>query len=210
LHGQDRIQKKKALIGEIVSVVVIEAKPRLRRLILSERLAKKQERKSVIKELHEGMIRRGRVVNLQSYGAFVDLGGIDGLIHISELSWDYVKHPGDVLKVGDKVDVYILTVDRKRERIALSRKRALPSPREEFIKSLDSGDLLEGTVKSVSSFGAFVDIGNGVEGLIPASDFQNSIAELNTLSKGMRVNVEIIDIERLQGRITLHLDKIST
>jgi small subunit ribosomal protein S1 len=85
----------------------------------------------------------------------------------------------------------------------------LPTPSEEYIKSLGSGDLLEGSVKSVASFGAFVDIGHGVEGLIPASDFQNSRAELDTLSKGMHVNVEILDVDRLQERIILHLDKIS-
>jgi small subunit ribosomal protein S1 len=167
---------------------------------------KKQE--SIIDELYEGMLRRGKVVNLKPYGAFVDLGGIDGLVHISELSWNYVKHPREVLNVGDEVDVYVLKVDRKRNRIALSRKRALRTPWEESIKSLEIGDLLEGTVKKAASFGAFVEVDNGVEGLIPVSDFQNSRAELDTLPKGMRVTVEILDIDRLKERVVLHLKRI--
>ena len=198
LQDKERYEKKRTLIGKSVSVVVIDVKPRLRRFILSERLVQKQKRKALIDEIHEGMILSGKVVNLQSYGAFVDLGGIDGLIHISELSWNYVKHPREVLNVGDKVEVYVLKFDRKRERIALSRKLVLPTPWEEGSKSLGIGDLLEVTVKSVASFGAFVDVGNGVQGLIPASDMRNSRARLNSLSKGMRVNVEVLEINRLQ------------
>jgi small subunit ribosomal protein S1 len=208
LRDKDRREKKRALIGELIPVVVIEVKPRLRQLILSERLAQNKKRESIIEELKEGMIRSGTVINLKPYGAFVDLGGIDGLIHISETSWDYVKHPREVLNVGDEVEVYVLKIDRKRKRIALSRKRALLTPWEESMKSLEIGDLLEGIVKGAASFGAFVEVGNGVEGLIPASDFQNSRAELDTLSKGMRVNVEILDIDRLKERVVLHLKRI--
>ena len=127
LRGKKLRDKKNALIGKILDVVVIEVRPRRRRLILSERKAQQQQRQSLLEELHEGAIRRGIVRNLTNYGAFIDLGGIDGLLHISELSWDYVEHPRDVLQVGDEVEVYVLDVDREQERISLSRKRLLPT-----------------------------------------------------------------------------------
>ena len=126
LRGQKLRDRKTALIGQTLNVVVIEARPRRRRLVLSEREAQRQQRENLLQELHEGAIRTGIVSNLTDYGAFIDLGGIDGLLHVSELSWDYVEHPRNVLQVGDEVEVYVLDVDRKRERISLSRKRLLP------------------------------------------------------------------------------------
>ncbi|MGC9394681.1 MAG: S1 RNA-binding domain-containing protein [Anaerolineae bacterium] len=126
MRGKKRQAEKIALIGETLCVVVLEVQPSRRRLVLSERVAQRQRRKALLEELHEGAIRTGTVRNLTNYGAFIDLGGIDGLLHISELSWDFVEHPRDVLNVGDEVEVYVLDVDRERERISLSRKHLLP------------------------------------------------------------------------------------
>lgn len=130
MRGKKLQEEKSALIGKTLPAVVIEVQPGRRRLILSERVAQRQQHEALLEELHEGAIRTGVVRNLTDYGAFIDLGGIDGLLHISELSWDYVEHPHDVLKVGDNVEVYVLDVDRERERISLSRKRLLPTAEE--------------------------------------------------------------------------------
>ena len=126
MRGKKRQAEKIALIGETLGVVVLEVQSSRRRLVLSERVAQRQRRKALLEELHEGAIRTGTVRNLTSYGAFIDLGGIDGLLHISELSWEFVENPCDVLNLGDEVEVYVLDVDRERERISLSRKHLLP------------------------------------------------------------------------------------
>lgn len=125
---RDRFREaKEELISKELSLTVIEVNQRRRRLILSERAASRQKREKLLQELAEGDIRTGIVRNVVDFGAFVDLGGVDGLIHISELDWDYVEHPSKVLSVGDEVEVYVLSVDRDRQRIGLSRKRVIPA-----------------------------------------------------------------------------------
>ncbi|MCD4737659.1 MAG: S1 RNA-binding domain-containing protein [Anaerolineae bacterium] len=124
---RDRFDEvKQELVGDALSMTVIEVNQHRRRLILSERVASRQKRELLLDELAEGDIRTGTVRNVVDFGAFVDLGGVDGLIHISELDWDYVEHPSKVLSVGDEVEVYVLSVDRERQRIGLSRKRVIP------------------------------------------------------------------------------------
>jgi len=125
LHGDRLREAKEELVGETLSLSVIEVKQRRRRLIVSERVAEQKNRKQLLQELAEGDIRSGVVQNVVEFGAFVDLGGIDGLIHISELDWDYVDNPRSVVKEGDEIEVYVLDVDREKERIALSRKRLI-------------------------------------------------------------------------------------
>jgi len=122
----DEIKSK--CVGRTIPLVVIDVNQRRRRLVLSERKANRLQRQELLEALAEGDVRTGVVRNLVDFGAFVDLGGIDGLVHISELDWDYVEHPSNVLSVGDEVDVLVLSVDRERERIELSRKRLLPDP----------------------------------------------------------------------------------
>ncbi len=125
---RDRFREaKEELVGKDLFLTVIEVNQRRRRLILSERAASRQKREKLLQELAEGDIRTGIVRNVVDFGAFVDLGGVDGLIHISELDWDYVEHPSKVLSVGDEVEVYVLSVDRERQRIGLSRKRVIPA-----------------------------------------------------------------------------------
>jgi len=128
LKHHQRQERKVELVDESLSVLVIEVNSRRRRLVLSERKAQQKLRVQLLADLHEGAICTGTVVNLTDFGAFVDLGGIDGLLHISEISWNPVEHPRDVFSVGDEIEVYVLDVDRERERIGLSRKRLLPQP----------------------------------------------------------------------------------
>ena len=127
-----RDQEAKAkLVGQALSLAVLEIDRPRRRLVLSQRAARKQNKEQILAQLQKGQLRTGIVRNLVDFGAFVDLGGVDGLIHISELDWTHVDHPSDVLTVGDEVEVYVLDVDRQRERISLSRKYALPRPWDE-------------------------------------------------------------------------------
>jgi small subunit ribosomal protein S1 len=192
-------------MGETITVMVIEVNPRRRRLILSERVAAGRRRQEILQELHEGAIRTGVVSNIVDFGAFIDLGGVDGLLHISEISWDHVNHPKDVLGVGEEIEVYVLDVDRERERIALSRKRLLPDPWETVTATLHRGDEVEGTITHVTDFGAFVDVGNGVEGLVHVSEMPDGEATLGTLVPSSTVKVKILYIDALQQRISLHL-----
>ena len=206
--NRDKRQEiKKELVGETLSVMVIEVNQRRRRLILSERVAAALHRKELLAELHEGAIRTGIVSNLVDFGAFIDLGGIDGLLHISEISWDHIGHPRDVLEVGEEVEVYVLDVDRERERIALSRKRLLPDPWEQVTDRLHRGDVVEGTITHVTDFGAFVDVGDGVEGLVHVSEMPQGEQTLTELVPSSKANVRILNIDPLKQRISLRLEE---
>jgi small subunit ribosomal protein S1 len=206
--NRDKRQEiKKDLVGKTLSVMVIEVNQRRRRLILSERVAAAIHRKELLGELHEGAIRTGIVSNLVDFGAFIDLGGIDGLLHISEISWDHIGHPRDVLEVGEEVEVYVLDVDRERERIALSRKRLLPDPWEQVTDKLHRGDLVEGTITHVTDFGAFVDVGEGVEGLVHVSEMPQGEQTLTELVPSSKAQVRILNIDPLKQRISLRLEE---
>ncbi|MBN1260135.1 MAG: 30S ribosomal protein S1 [Anaerolineae bacterium] len=126
MRRNERRKLKEDLVGKTLSLVVLEVNQHRRRLVLSEREAQSHLRQALLDELHEGAIRKGIVRNLVDFGAFVDLGGLDGLVHVSEISWEHVAHPREVLNIGDEVEVYVLNVDRERERVGLSIKRLLP------------------------------------------------------------------------------------
>lgn len=198
-----KVEHKAQLVGQTLSLVVLEVNQRRRRLVFSERLAGVRKRQGLLEELAEGQVRTGTVANLVDYGAFVDLGGVDGLLHISELDWKYVEHPSDVLHVGDELEVYVLRVDRERGRIRLSRKRVLPNPWYDLIKKLCEGDLVSGTVTRVVSYGAFVDVGRGVAGLVHVSDMPGGEATRSSLKPGSEVTVRVLEIDDLQQRISL-------
>ena len=205
----DRLREAKAeLVGQTPSLVAIEVNQRRRRLILSERAAQRHQRQKLLQELTEGEVRTGIVRNVVDFGAFVDLGGADGLIHISELDWRHVDHPSQVLSVGDAVEVYVLNVDRERERIALSHKRLLPDPWQRVIADLHEGKVVEGTVTGVVEFGVFVDLGQGVEGLIQTSGMPEGKATLSDLKPGSPVRVCVLEIDERQRRIALRLQDI--
>jgi len=210
-HGMrgDRLDETKAaLVGQTLLVAVIEVDARRRRLVLSERKANRQRRERLLAELNEGQILTGTVCNLVSYGAFVDLGGADGLIHISEMDWRRVDHPSDVLSVGDRVDVYVLSVDRERGRIGLSRKRLLPDPWDDVAEDVQPGLIVEGMVTRLVSFGAFVDVGNGVEGLIHVSEMPAGEESRRALREGDRVEVYVLRLDPIKRRIGLRLREV--
>ena len=204
----DRLREVKAeLVGQTLSLTVIDVNQRGRRLVLSERTANRHKRQQLLQELTKGEVRTGTVCNLVNFGAFVDLGGVDGLIHISELGWQHVEHPSEVLSVGEEVEVYVLNVDRERERIGLSRKRLLPDPWYEVTENLEKGSTVEGTLTGVVDFGAFVDLGKGVEGLVHISEMPDQEVTHAVLEPGSPVTVSVLEIDEWQRRIALRLDE---
>jgi small subunit ribosomal protein S1 len=209
VRGQRLRELKEELVGKTLSLVVIEVNQRRRRLVLSERQAGNVRRAQVLEELVEGDVRTATVSSLVDFGAFVDLGGIDGLIHISELDWTHVNHPSEVLSVGDEVEVYVLDVDRERERIALSRKRLLPDPWHTVTEDLEVGHVVEGTLANVVDFGAFVDLGHGVEGLVHISEMPAGEATLRDLESGSPILVRVLEIDHDRRRIALSLRGIA-
>jgi small subunit ribosomal protein S1 len=208
LRGERRRSAKEELIGRRLGLVVIEVKQRRRRFVLSEKAARRHQREKLLRELTEGEVRTGIVRGLVDFGAFVDIGGMDGLIHISELDWVHVDRPGDVLSVGDEVQVYVLSVDRERERIGLSRKRLLPDPWLRVTDRLQAGDEVKGTVTGLEQFGAFVGVGDGVEGLVHVSEMPEREESLKGLEQGDRVTVSVLSVDQWERQIGLRLESV--
>lgn len=195
------------LIGKELGVKVIEVDQARRRLIFSEREAQRewraQQKARLLSELKEGDKVRGTVTGLRDFGAFVNLGGADGLIHVSELAWHRVDHPRDVLKVGEEIDVYVLSLDRDANRIALSRKRLLDDPWEHASERYHEGQLVEGTVTNVVDFGAFVALDDGLEGLLHLSEMgDGSLKEpYSYVKKSDRLSLRISHLEPEKRRV---------
>ncbi|MBI2861602.1 MAG: S1 RNA-binding domain-containing protein [Chloroflexi bacterium] len=208
--GEDR-QGAEVLLGERIQVRVLEVNRRRNRLILSERVALQEERERqrerLLAELAEGQIRQGKVTSLCDFGAFVDLGGADGLIHISELAWDSVHHPSEVVKEGDEVSVYVLSVDSERKRVALSLKRAQPGPWDQVAHRYNVGDTVRVTITKLATFGAFARLEAGVEGLIHISELSDvPIAHpRHVVGEGNQVDARVIRIDLERHRIGLSL-----
>jgi small subunit ribosomal protein S1 len=202
-------------LGQELSLKVIEVDRDKRRLILSERRARRQMRKKrrtqLLEELVEGQVVEGTVRRLTDFGAFVDLGGADGLIHVSELAWRYVEHPREVLDAGDEVKVYVLRLDHARKRIALSLKRLQPHPWELVDRTYAEGQLVEGTVSGITDFGAFVTLDAGVEGLVHISELSDPPPQhpRDVVSKGYRVLLRILNIDVYRERIGLSRTQVS-
>ncbi len=207
--SRDRLREaKEQLVGKTLHLAVIEVDRRRRRLVLSERVATQQKREQLLEELTVGEVRTGSVCNLVSYGAFVDLGGMDGLVHISELDWQHVGHPSEVLSVGDEIEVYVLSVDRERNRVGLSRKRLLPDPWPVVTENLYEGDIISGTVTNAVDFGAFVEVGQGVEGLVHISQIPGGENALRALKRGEEVQVRVLRVDPWKRRISLSLHTV--
>ena len=162
-------------------------------------------------DLCEGAARRGYVTNVCAFGAFVDLGGLEGLIHISEISWGRVSHPGDVLKTGDPVEVYVISVDRAAKRVALSLKRLRPDPWATVAERYSVGQLVKGTVTNVVNFGAFVRLEEGLEGLIHVSELAEGqfLHPRNVVSEGDAVVARVLSIDGAQRRLALSLRRVA-
>jgi small subunit ribosomal protein S1 len=171
-----------------------------------------QEKRDVMKErlieeLHEGETRRGRVTSITDFGAFVDIGGADGLVHLSELSWSRVKHPSEVLHVGDEIDVYVLGINAQEKKIALSIKRTQPEPWSRVATIYEVGQLVRGTVTQLANFGAFARIEDGIEGLIHVSELseQRIGHPRQVVSEGQDLILRIIRIDPARRRMGLSL-----
>ncbi|MCJ7739494.1 MAG: S1 RNA-binding domain-containing protein [Anaerolineae bacterium] len=207
-----------ALIGETLTLRVVEVDQSRNRLILSERAAirdwRKSQRETVLQELSTGEVRQGKVINLSDFGAFVDIGGIDGLVHLSELSWKRVGHPSDVLQVGQVVDVYVLGVDQDRQRVALSIKRLLSDPWSSADERYKQGQLVEGTVTRMTKWGAFAQIvgDEAIEGLIHISELDDrrvthprEVVEPNQV-----VALRVLNVDSARHRLALSLKQVSS
>lgn len=195
------------LIGTKLSVKVIEVDQDRRRLIFSEREAQKewraQRKAKLLAELQEGDVVDGTVTGLRDFGAFVNIGGADGLIHVSELAWHRVDHPRDILTIGDEIEVYVLSLDRETNRIALSRKRLLSDPWDDAQNRYHEGQLVEGQVTNVVDFGAFVALDDGLEGLLHLSEMgDGSLKEpYSYVQKGDRLSLRISHLEPEKRRV---------
>lgn len=199
------------MIGKPISVKVIEVNRRRRRLVLSQREAQREIRDarkdSLLENLSEGEIRRGVVSGLRDFGAFVDLGGADGLIHISELAWHRVKHPRELLNVGDEIDVYVLRLDQEGRRIGLSLKRLQPNPWSQVDDMYHVGQMVEGVISRVTQFGAFVSLEPGIEALLHVSQIADPAPEnpAELLHEGQTITARIISIEPHRQRLGLSI-----
>ncbi|MGH2759135.1 MAG: 30S ribosomal protein S1 [Actinomycetota bacterium] len=196
-------------VGQKLECKVIELDRNRNNVVLSRRAfleeTQAESRKELLDTLKKGEIRRGKVSSIVKFGAFVDLGGIDGLVHVSELSWKHVEDPAEVVEVGQEVDVEILDVDLDRERISLSLKSTQEDPWEAFGRRHAPGDVIEGRVTKLVSFGAFVEVGEGLEGLVHISELAHRHVEApaEVVSVGDRTPVKVLDIEPKRRRISL-------
>lgn len=207
--GQMR-EIKEQLVGTKLQLKVIQVETKRNRLILSERAARRAARSERLQEIQVGQEIMGRVVNLTDFGAFVDIGGVDGMIHISNIDHRHVNHPGDVLSVGDEVLVRVDSIDMERERIALNRKAVLPDPWDTFMSNYKEGDLLEGVVTNVVDFGVFVAAPGGAQGLVHTSRMETLGASTprDMFREGDAVLVRIVGINAEQQHIELSIDDV--
>lgn len=202
-----------ALVNTSLNLKVIEFDPERGRLVLSERAAQSApgQRLELLARLQPGDRVSGTVTNVTRFGVFVDLGGVEGLIHVSELSWGRVRHPEDVISVGQDIEVQVLSVDPEQGRVALSLKELLPDPWESVEVKFQLGDEVEGTITNVVKFGAFVGIEEGLEGLIHVSELGdgNFLHPRGVVREGEKVTARIIHIDASERRLGLSLRGVS-
>jgi small subunit ribosomal protein S1 len=201
---------KAELIGKILPMKVIEVNQKERKLVFSARVAQQEQRLKRLEEIQIGEVVKSRVVNVVDFGVFVDLDGVDGLVHKSEIDWDRVPHPAKLYKVGDEIEVKVISVDKANERVSLSRKVLLQNPWEKLVESYKVGDLVEGVVVSVLDFGAFVEIQDGLHGLVHISEigYANTEDPKAVLKKGDPIIVKIMSIEPARERISLSMRRV--
>jgi small subunit ribosomal protein S1 len=194
--------------------VVAEADPQRRNLVLSHRAVLEREkeaaREKLLAELEVGQVREGIVSNVRDFGAFVDLGGVDGLVHVSQLSWDRVGHPSEVLEVGQQVQVKIDKLDKDSGKISLSYRELLESPWTDVETKFSTGSIVSGTVSKIMDFGAFVRLAAGVEGLIHVSELahQHVARVAQIVSEGQEVQVKVLSVDAENQRISLSLKAV--
>jgi small subunit ribosomal protein S1 len=206
-----RVRDLQPYIGQTIDAKIIELDRNRNNVVLSRRgfleENQKETRDDFLNNLKPGEIREGKVSSVVAFGAFVDLGGMDGLIHVSELSWKHVEHPSQVVQIGDPVTVQVLDVDFSRERISLSLKATQQDPWQEFANSHEVGQLVYGRVTKLVPFGAFVQVGDGIEGLVHISEMSTHHVEAaeQVVAPGEELWVKIIDLDLARRRISISI-----
>ncbi|HET9154394.1 MAG TPA: 30S ribosomal protein S1 [Solirubrobacterales bacterium] len=209
-----RVHNLDEFMGQTLECKVIELNRSRNNVVLSRRAVLEEERKEVREQilgrLEPGQVVEGKISNIVDFGAFVDLDGIDGLIHISELSWSHVNHPSEVVSIGDDVRIKVLDIDRDRQRISLGLKQTQEDPWQRVISTHRGGDVLEGTVTKVVAFGAFVEILPGVEGLVHISELADHHVEnpSEVVEPGSKLNVKILEIDEERRRLSLSIKRV--
>jgi len=209
----DDIEKEKILysyVGRTVAFKVIECEPERGRIVLSERaaLAESGKRNLLFDEIYPGKRVCGIVTNITQFGVFVDLGGVEGLIHVSEISWGRVSHPAEVIKVGESVQAYVIQVDQDRSRIALSMKRLIPNPWEIAEERYRPGQIVSAVITSIVPFGAFARLEEGLDGLIHSSEISDNGLDndiTDNLYEGKILQVRILNVNAARQRLGLSL-----
>ena len=201
------------LVDTKIEVKVLEADPKKNKLILSQRQAVAEQRDlvvdNVLSSLEEDQVVKGNVVRITDFGAFVDINGIDGLLPISEISWQRIKHPSDVLTLGDTIEVKIIKIDQELKRISLSLKRMGENPWQQIEGQFEEGQVVKGTVNKVTTFGAFINIFPGVEALLPVSEMSDeNVNPFNMFKVGSEVDVLIKKFTPKEHRIALSVKDI--
>ena len=215
-QGDTPEQRWSAMTGENIMVRVIEVDRQRRRLILSEKAAVSESRETLKERLMEeidiGEVRTGKVTSLAEFGAFVNLQGADGLVHLSEISWEHIKHPNELLKVGDEVKVKIISLDRERKRIGLSIRQCESDPWEEYVADYKVGQLIEGEITRITKFGAFAKVDDNIEGLIHISEISDKRIEhpKEVLEVGDVMALRIIKIDTERRRVGLSVSKVES
>ncbi len=209
-----RVHNLDEFMGQTLECKVIELNRSRNNVVLSRRAVLEEERKEVREQilgrLEPGQVVEGKISNIVDFGAFVDLDGIDGLIHISELSWSHVNHPSEVVAIGDTVRIKVLDIDRDRQRISLGLKQTQEDPWQRVISTHRPGDVLEGAVTKVVAFGAFVEILPGVEGLVHISELADHHVENpnEVVEPGTNLNVKILEIDEERRRLSLSIKRV--
>ena len=200
-----------AMVGKTVQLKITEVNRARRRVIGSIRAVSSETRKAaqekIWNEIEVGAKYRGTVKSLTSYGAFVDIGGVDGMVHVSELSWNHIKNPAEVVKVGDEIDVYVISFDAEKRKISLGYKTAEMNPWNQFMTNYNIGDVVDAKIVKLMTFGAFAEILPGVDGLIHISQIANRRIGKpeDVLSEGQDVQVKIVDVDAEHKRISLSI-----
>jgi len=206
-----RVRDLHPYVGKELECKVIELDKNRNNVVLSRRKfleeTQSEFRKEFLETLQKGEVRKGTVSSIVNFGAFVDLGGVDGLVHVSELSWKHIDHPGEIVEVGQEVEVEVLDVDLDRERVSLSLKATQEDPWRQFARQHYVGEFIEGNVTKLVPFGAFVKVEEGIEGLIHISELADAHVELpdQVVRVNDRITVKIIDIDDVRRRISLSL-----
>src|SRR5918911_441254 len=209
-----RVRDLQPYVGKTLEAKIIELDRNRNNVVLSRRKyleeAQSEGRKKFLEDLKKGEVRKGTVSSIVNFGAFVDLGGVDGLVHVSELSWKHIEHPSEVVNVGQEVEVEVLDVDLERERVSLSLKATQEDPWKEFERKYQAGEVIDGQVTKLVPFGAFVRVAAGIEGLVHISELSNEHVDTpeSVLNVGDKVRVKVIEVDVSRRRISLSMRQV--